>query len=205
MWLDIQQNTEEWEALRLGKATSSQFAVIMANEGKAFGEPAKKYAQKIALEIVTFQKDETESFSNQWMERGHELEEEAVRLYEQRQLIKTTNGGFNVSGCGRFGDSPDANFGQGNQEVKTVGANAQWDRIKKGGIDPKYKWQITGHIWLGQKDWCDFIQYCPSFPEEHQLYVFRVERDEDMIERLKARLEDFWKLVEENVLLINNK
>ena len=32
---DVQQNTDEWQALRLGKATASNFACIMANDGKA--------------------------------------------------------------------------------------------------------------------------------------------------------------------------
>ena len=34
MWVDIEQNTEEWFNIRLGKATSSNFAKIMANEDK---------------------------------------------------------------------------------------------------------------------------------------------------------------------------
>ena len=46
MFIDVIQNTEEWFNLRIGKATSSNFAKIMANNNKAFGNPAIEYAQK---------------------------------------------------------------------------------------------------------------------------------------------------------------
>ena len=46
---DVIQNTEEWFDLRAGKLTSSSFSKIMANEDKAFGNPAKDYAVRIAL------------------------------------------------------------------------------------------------------------------------------------------------------------
>ena len=34
IWHDVEQNGEEWDALRLGKATASNFGLIMANDGK---------------------------------------------------------------------------------------------------------------------------------------------------------------------------
>ena len=40
---DVQQNTDVWMALRCGKATASNFACFMANDGRAFGDPAKRY------------------------------------------------------------------------------------------------------------------------------------------------------------------
>ena len=49
---DVEQNTDDWQALRCGKATASNFALFMANFGKPFGEPAKKYALQIALERI---------------------------------------------------------------------------------------------------------------------------------------------------------
>ena len=38
--------------MRAGRLTSSKLGTVMANLGKAFGEPAKKYAVDIAIEQI---------------------------------------------------------------------------------------------------------------------------------------------------------
>ena len=73
VFVDVEQNTDEWMEMRTGKMTASQFSCFMANYGKAFGDPAKRYALQIALEIINNAKDEV-GFSNAHMERGHEEE-----------------------------------------------------------------------------------------------------------------------------------
>ncbi|EDH6028607.1 YqaJ-like viral recombinase, partial [Salmonella enterica subsp. enterica serovar Agama] len=93
IWHDVEQNSEEWELLRLGKVTASNFGLIMANEGGAFGEPAKRYALQIALEQIKGCKSEL-TYSNEHMERGHEQEPIARMLYEERYFIDVDNGGF---------------------------------------------------------------------------------------------------------------
>jgi len=203
MWIDVEQNTEEWFNLRLGKVTSSNFAKIMANEDKAFGKPALEYAQKVALEIVTKERDESSSYNNSYMDRGHEFEPVAVNRYEIETFYDVTNGGFNHNKSKTIGDSPDGNVGEnGCIEVKSVIPNTQWKRIKKGGIDSAYKWQIHGHIWLGNRDWCDFISYCPEMPYNKQIHIYRVERDEDMIKRLQNRIKLFLIEIDNNVKLL---
>jgi hypothetical protein len=200
MWVDVQQNSEDWFDLRLGKITSSNFDKIMANEGKAFGDPAKQYAQKVALERVTGVRDER-GFKGKYFDDGHEIEPIAVNAYEIEKFIDVTNGGFNF--VGEYGDSPDGNIGStGCIEVKGVVQNTQWKRLKLGGYNTAYKWQICGHIWLGDKEWCDFISYCPEMPENKRLYDFRVHRDNEMIERLKTRLDLFEKEVIKNVKIL---
>lgn len=202
MWVDVQQNTDEWFNLRLGKATSSNFDKIMANEGKAFGNPAIEYAQKIATEKVTGVRDER-GFKGKYFEDGHTIEPIAIREYEIVNFCDVTNGGFND--CGTLGDSPDGNtLNVGCVEVKGVIQNTQWKRLKKGGYDLAYKWQIQGHIWLGDKQWCDFISFCPEMPINKQLYTHRVYRDEDMIKKMNDRIaNDFLKEVDNNVKLLN--
>ena len=208
MFIDVEQNTDEWFALRLGKVTSSNFSKIMANLGKDFGSPAIEYAQKVALEYVTGNRDESASYKNGYMERGHELEPVAVELYERETFYSVTNGGFNQEESKEpilLGDSPDGNVGEdGCIEIKSVIPNTQWKRIKKGGIDLAYKWQIHGHIWLGDKQWCDFISYCPEMPENKQLHIFRVERDDIIISLMDERLDEFKGVVMEHVELLLN-
>jgi hypothetical protein len=199
-WYNVEQNSDEWYQLRLGRYTSSNFGKICANMGKAFGLPAIKYARKKALEQVTNELDETDNFSNKYMERGHELEPIAIELYELQTFNEVTNGGFYCNDL--YGDSPDGLVGSdGCIEVKSVIPSTHWERIEKGGIDTAYKWQIQGHLLLSGRDWCDFISYCPEF-RPRPLYICRVERDEKMLEQLAERLEEFHALVLEKRKLI---
>lgn len=208
MWVDVQQNTDEWFKLRLGKPTSSQFGKIMANMGKAFGDPAKEYAEQLAAEIVTGVKDPNYSFSNQWMDRGNELEPIALEAYEEETMYEVTNGGFFIEDCDHqiiCGDSNDGNVGvNGCIEIKSVIAKTHWKRLKLGRPDPSYKWQYQGHIWLGKKQWCDNVSYCPEMPNQKKLLIFRVEKDNDMINQMEDRMSLFKKEVLNNIEILLN-
>lgn len=194
-FIDVPQNTDEWLALRLGKATASQFSCFMANEGKAFGEPAKRYALQLALETLTGRKAD-HSFSNEHTERGHEQEPVAKMLYEQEHFCTVTNGGF--FDCGDYGDSPDGLVGfDGVIEIKSVIAPTHYANLLRGTFDPAYRWQLVGHLDCTEREWVDFISYCSDFPEAQQLLVYRLFRRqcEDDIRRLRARRAEFLSLV----------
>lgn len=199
MFHDVPQNSPEWEALRIGKATASRFACFMANDGKAFGDPAKRYALQLALERITGRKADY-SFKNDDMERGHEQEPVARMLYEEERFVDVRNGGF--FDCGEYGDSPDGLVGEdGIVEIKSVIAPTHDATIQRGSFDPSYRWQLVGHLECTGRQWVDFISYCGEFPEWNQLVVYRLNRSEceDEIQRLRARRNDFLKLVHERI------
>ena len=196
LWHNVEQNTDAWQALRCGKATASQFGCFMANDGKAFGDPAKKYALQLALERVTGRKSEF-GFSNEHMDRGHEQEPVARMLYEDERFVDVLNGGF--FDCGDYGDSPDGLIGdEGVLEVKSVIASTHYATLRRGSFDPSYRWQLIGHLDCTGRDWVDFASYCSDFPEGRQLIVHRLTLAEcaDELERLRARRAEFLELVE---------
>lgn len=204
-WIDVQQNSPEWEELRIGKATASSFSKFMANYGKAFGEPAQRYALQIALEIVTGRKAEY-SFKNDDMERGHEQEPMARMLYEEQRFVDITNGGF--FDCGDYGDSPDGLVeDDGVIEVKSVIASTHEATIKRGSADPAYKWQIVGHLDCSGRDWVDFVSYCSDYPEWSQLVVYRTYRDDvqEELSQLAERRNQFLELVQVKVNQIHER
>lgn len=201
MWIDIEQNSIEWYDLRLGKITSSHFATIMAHYPNKLGDPAKDYAERVALEIVTGERNDEDDFKSVYMERGNEYEPIARQLYEMETFRKVTNGGFFTQND--LGDSPDGIIGKdGRIEIKCVKAKTQFRRLKKKGYDLSYKWQIQGHLWIGNAQWCDFVQYSPKMPESKQLYIYTVERDELMISQLRDRMKLFREEVQMNVKLL---
>lgn len=200
---DVAQNTDAWQALRTGKATASNFACFMANEGKAFGDPAKRYALQIALELLTGKKAEF-SFSNEHMERGHEQEPVARMLYEEENFTTVSNGGF--FDWGEYGDSPDGLIdADGVVEIKSVIAPTHYATMRRGSFDPSYRWQLVGHLDCTGRQWVDFISYCSDFPEDQRLIVCRLHRAEcmDEIERLRARRDEFMRLIKSTVVTIN--
>jgi hypothetical protein len=183
-WHDVAQNTEAWEALRLGKVTNSHAPTFMANLGKTFGEPAKAYALTVALEQLNGRKSINAGFTNAQMDRGHAQEHDGRVLYERETFSTVTNGGFFCWGA--HGDSPDGLIGtKGALEIKSVIDKVHFANIQRGKFDPAYRWQLVGHLDCTGREWVDFASYCADFPEDSQLFIDRLNR-EDYAEDIKA-------------------
>jgi hypothetical protein len=197
-FIDVQQNSEEWDLLRVGKITSSNLGIVMANYGKAFGDPAKKYAVEIALEQITGI-PAGGGYSNGHMDRGHEDEPVARMLYEEQYFCDVTNGGF--YDLGDYGCSPDGHVNHnGLVEIKSALPHIHYERIRKQSCNSAtYRWQMIGNLKAADKEWIDFISYCGSFPEDKRLYVIR-HKAEDFANEFKMideRLGQFRELIAE--------
>jgi hypothetical protein len=206
MWIDVEQNTEAWDLLRVGKVTSSSLACVMANYGKAFGEPAKKYATQIALGQITGEPSKN-NYQNAHMERGNLEEPIARAMYEERYLVSVGNGGF--YDLGDVGCSPDGLVGDdGVIEIKSAINTIHFDRVAKQSYDASYKWQLAGNLKFSGRDWIDFISYCADYPEDKQLYVYRCFADDfrDEFKMIDTRLDEFRELiaVAKHTILNNN-
>lgn len=196
-FLDVEQNSDEWFEMRAGKLTGSKFGTIMANDGKAFGEPAKKYAANIALEQITG-KAISSDYSNDHMQRGHDQEPLARMKYEEQFFCTVDNGGF--FDCGDTGVSPDGLVGEdGLIEIKSVIPSVHYASIKRQSFDPAYRWQLIGNLKSTERDWIDFVSYCADYPEDKQLFVFRLHKDhyKAEFEKMSIRTALFIKLVKE--------
>lgn len=209
-WIDTEQNSEEWFSLRAGKVTGSSIGKIMANYGKAFGDPAKRLARKIAIERLTWKPCQEEDFHNSHMARGHEQEGIAKSLYEKDFNKTVTNGGF--YDLGNIGVSPDGRdcYSGGIVEIKSVIASTHFERIERGGPDRKYKWQYTLELKAAHEidgfEWLDFISYCADFPPGKQLHISRINVSDKEVQedfkKIDERLEKFEKEVHRLIGLV---
>lgn len=196
-FFDIQQNTDEWLAMRSQKLNGSKLGVIMAHYGKPFGEPAKKYAVDIAIEQITGEPI-SNSYTNEHMDRGHAQEPVARLLYEEMNFCTVENGGFFSSDF--IGCSPDGLVSDdGVIEIKSVIPSVHYSNIKRQSVDPAYKWQCIGNLKFTGREWMDFISYCQDFPDDKKLFSHRIHKDSVLEEfaMIDARVAEFKKLVDD--------
>lgn len=201
---DIEQNTDEWLDMRIAKLTGSGFSKIMANYGKAFGEPAKDYATNIAIEIITGLRSEG-GYTNDHMQRGHDQEPLALARYEEEMFCETLNGGFYSSDF--IGVSPDfRTIDNGLGEIKSVIRSVHYKNVNRNSYDPAYKWQVIGNMHYTKSDYIDFVSYCADYPYEKQVFIYRLKPEmvKEEIKQLEDRVAQFKKLVKERIEVIKN-
>lgn len=205
IWHDVEQGTEEWFQLRCGKLGGSSIGKVMANIGKSFGQPAHDLAVKIAIEQITGRPIE-QNYTNSHMERGHEQEPIARALYEQDQFVSVTNGGFFEDGD-LYGVSPDGLVDDdGGIEIKSVIQNVQFQTVKRGAMDPSYKWQVYLELLVSGREWWDYVSFCSAFPEGKRLFIDRVWRKDsaEMFDSINSRVDEFRFLVDEKKKVIED-
>lgn len=198
--ITAEQRSPEWFAARLGKATGSRFADVLAG-GK--GLTRKAYAVQLALEIVTGK--QVEAFTSKAIEDGVEREPIARALYEAHSGNFVDEVGFCLHDTLPCGVSPDGLVdSDGGVEIKCPKANTHASYLSMPAEPSAYTAQIQGCMWVTGRDWWDFVSYHPDFPENAQLIVRRVKRDNDYIVKLEQAIKTFSKEVLEEVDLIKN-
>lgn len=182
---DCEQGSPEWYAARLGIPTASEFKTIMGVKKDARDKLTRQtYMRKLAGEILTG--EPMENYTNNHMERGHDQEGEARDLYAFLQTVDPLRVGFVRNG--NVGCSPDSLIGTaGGLEIKTALPHIQIDRLERNELPPEHRAQVQGNIWLCDRDWWDFVSYCPKLPP----LIVRVTRDDGYIATLKGAVKEF--------------
>lgn len=185
--IDVAQGTEAWFQARLGRPTGSVYSDVLA-KGKDGGKSLnrQKLIVKLALEVVT-QKPAVQGFKSQAMLDGTEREPFARALYESSRGVFVNEVGFCQHDTIFTGVSPDGLVNaDGMAEFKCPIETTHREYMLRSNEPPEYKAQIQGQLWVTGRQWCDFVSYHPEFPENAQLIVRRVMRDEAYIANLEA-------------------
>lgn len=184
--LNAIQGSDEWLQSRLGVATASNFSKIVTSKGD-LAKPYTEYALELASQ--TLLEEPEESFKSYDMERGNELEPLAREAYEQYNFCTVKEVGLMISDCGNWGASSDGLVSDdGSIEIKCPKANNHTKYITDNKCPTKYIAQIQGGLMLSGRKWCDFVSYHPDFKEGQQLFIFRVLRDQDFIDKLEINI-----------------
>jgi hypothetical protein len=193
IFYNVEQNSDEWDALRIGKFTASSFSdLFMKPETKGYQDAIIK----VAYERVTGLSEE--KYTSKFMQRGHDEENLARYAYEMQTFETLENGGFYE--YDKFtGASPDAKIlgKNGGCEFKRPSFRIYNEYLMTKKIPKDYFWQIHGQILCSEWDFVDYMPF--SHPNLKQILI-RIERDEKVLSLLKEQLlisiEEVKKLIE---------
>ena len=185
--LDVEQGSVPWYEARLGIATASSFDKIITPKTRKLSAQAKGYAFfLIAEKLLNRSLDTLEG--QEWMERGKELEPDAVKMYEFEQQVKTKPVGFITTDDGQLGASPDRLLVgvNGGLELKCPAPQTHVKYLLDGFGDD-YFVQVQGQMYVGELDFVDRYSYHPEMPPHRE----RIVRDESFIADLASALRAF--------------
>lgn len=187
----MEQRTDDWFLARCGKVTASAIYKVMARTKTGWGADRENYKTQLKIERLTGRP--ADGYSNAAMQWGIDTEPQARAMYE----LETGQG---VVECGFFdhpeiamtGASPDGLIGDnGLIEIKCPNSTTHLAALEGASIDGKYIKQMQWQMACTGTDWCDFVSFDPRLPDEMQLHIRRVERDNEMIADIAAHVIEF--------------
>lgn len=186
----INQGSQEWHELRLGKITASRISDVIAQIKT--GEAASRADYRIELVCERLTGKPTESYINADMERGTELEQFARAWYEVKAGIFVKQVAFvDHPSIEMSGASPDGIIDDGLIEIKCPKAKTHIKYILDDKVPAKYMPQMAWQMACTGAKWVDFVSWCPDLPENMQIFIKRYERNDEYIAELEAKVIEF--------------
>lgn len=191
----MEQRSDEWFAARCGKATGSRIADIVAKTKSGYSASRANYMAQLVVERMTSKV--AESYSNAAMEWGTEYEPLARAAYEAHSSVLVDEVGMiDHPTVEMSGASPDGLVGDdGLVEIKCPTTATHIDTLMGEEAPKKYYDQMQWQMACTGRAYCDFVSYDPRMPEGLQLFVKRVERDDEYIAMLEGEVAAFLKEV----------
>lgn len=206
--MTIEQRSQEWFKQRSGRITASRFADAIAMNGKT-GKPTAArmtYMRTLVAEILSGRPKH--SVSSQALSWGTEAEQFAREAYEMETGLVVAESGFIMNYEFDFiGGSPDGLVGNdGLIEIKAPHDEQVHIGTWLEGMPADHIPQVQGNLMVTGRGWCDFISFDPRQSEPYRLYVQRIARDDEYInKKLLPGLLDFWADVQRMVKTIQDK
>lgn len=182
---DIEQNTDEWIAIKVGKFSASPCAELLMDK------KTKGYIgliDKIVEERITGLPCEGKWGGNSFTNRGHEFEPMAIQDYELRNLQVIKRVGVIVLDdwtlCSPDGLINDNAHYQAKCPIFNTQKYSLLDKDKK--ISGAYYKQIQFELFVSGREYCVFNSFHPSLPAFDKI----IYRDVEMINNIGIRLEE---------------
>jgi putative phage-type endonuclease len=187
----MEQGTEAWFNIRIGKVTASRVADVLAKTKTSYSTTRDNYMAQLVCERLTGQKGE--SFTNAAMQHGTETEPLARAAYEARYDVLVDEVGFvSHPTIEMSGASPDGLVGDdGLIEIKCPNTATHIETLLSESVPNKYYTQMQFQIACTGRKWCDFVSFDNRLPTELQMFVKRVPRDDMYIRLIEDEIVKF--------------
>jgi len=187
----MEQGTEAWFNIRIGKVTASRVADVLAKTKTGYSTTRDNYMAQLVCERLTGQKGE--SFTNAAMQHGTETEPLARAAYEARYDVLVDEVGFvSHPTIEMSGASPDGLVGDdGLIEIKCPNTATHIETLLSESVPNKYYTQMQFQIACTGRKWCDFVSFDNRLPTELQMFVKRVPRDDMYIKLIEDEIVKF--------------
>ena len=187
-----EQRTEDWFSARLGKVTASRVADVLARTKTGYSASRANYLTQLVLERVTGTK--SEGFTSAAMQWGIDQEPFARAAYEASKGVLVDEVGFmQHPTIEASGASPDGLVGaDGMVEIKCPDSKTALECwLSADPVESKYFAQMQWQMACAGRFWCDYVVFDPRMPAKAQLFVYRVERDDQWIKETEVEVKKF--------------
>lgn len=201
----MEQRSSEWFAARCGSLGASQLNEALATTKSGWGASRENLKNKIIAERLTGLP--TEGFQNAAMMWGVEQEDNARKAYEAATGTFVEEMGIALHPTLKHTHaSPDGLVDDdGLIEIKCPNTTTHIETLKSQKVPTKYMNQMLWQMRCVDRQWCDFVSFDPRLPNNLQLFVKRVERDDAAILELEAKVADFLAEVEREIAALNER
>lgn len=194
-YYEIEQNTDEWFDKRKLSLTASR-AQAIGNNGKGL----ETYVYDIIANY--YSSAEKESYTNEDIERGNELEDQARGIYELETGNKVDQVGF-IELDKYTGGSPDGLIGKyGGLEIKCLNDSKYIRELLSEKRTTEYDWQIQMYLYITGRKWWHLAIYNPNFKKN--MIIYTVYPDKEKQEKLKEGIESGKTMIKELIDKYNN-
>ena len=191
MTSDIIQGTDAWMDCRRAKVTASRVADVAAKTKSGYGASRANYMAQLIAEALTG--TTADSFTNAAMQWGTDTEPQARAAYEFAKDVDVVEVGFidhpTIEGTGA---SPDGLIlGDGLVEIKCPTTSTHIDTLLGQKTPKKYITQMMWQLACTGRKWCDFVSFDPRLTGNLNIFIQRVERDDELIAELETEVKQF--------------
>lgn len=193
---DVEQRSEAWHALRLGRLTASRAGDMMATVQKGEAASRRNLRVQLMLERITGRSHERGVVTGP-MQDGIDREPAATAHYEAVTGTLITTVGFVSHNELMAGCSPDGFVGDdGLVSIKAPIPATHLEYLRTGVVPRDYWLQILHESWLTGRRWCDWLSYQPDFPDGLKAKLVRVEISEATVKDYAEKATAFLKEVD---------